>query len=59
MGINPRTIPYHKLPKRIRESMRRDFYKVMPQDADVKSPAQQFDESHAKWLELDGGKNDE
>ena len=51
MGINPRTIPYHKLPKRIRESMRRDFYKVMPQDVEVKSPAQQFDESHKIWKE--------
>ena len=49
--LNVRKIPYHKLPKRIRESMRRDFYKVMPQDVEAKSPAEQFDESHDKWKE--------
>lgn len=54
--LNVRKIPYHKLPKRIRESMRRDFYKVMPQDVEAKSPAQQFDESHKKWVE--GGKDE-
>lgn len=49
--MNPRTVPYHKLPKRIRESMRRDFYKLMSQDVEAKSPAQQFDESHKIWKE--------
>lgn len=49
--MNPRTVAYRKLTKRIRESMRRDFYRLMPQDAGAKSPAEQFDESHKRWLQ--------
>lgn len=47
--MNPRKVPYHKLTKRIRESMRKEFYTLMPQDKKQLSPAEQFDLTHKEW----------